>query len=361
MTTEHPSFNFPDSGALTASAPCRVDLGGTLDISTLHLPLRHYHPGTFNAALDLRTSVRITPCRAGWVRIASRGFDSAAFPADALPFVHPMGLLFAVAAYFNARGIEIAVTSQSPPRSGLGGSSVAAVALIAALDALITRRRSADPMSADDIARLAHAIESSVAGVPCGIQDQLAAAFGGVNEWTWTGDGALGFKRTSLDTALGGPEAFSRHLLVAYCGVPHDSKDVNATWIRQFLNGESRAQWIEIIDCASHFVKAIRRHNISDAVAAMNRETDIRTTLTPEVLDPVGRQLVTAARRAGCGGRFTGAGGGGCIWALGAPSAIEHLRETWTTMLADHPPGRILDTAIEPLGVSVHAEDESDR
>ena len=35
------------------------------------------------------------------------------------------------------------------------------------------------------IAMLAHRIEESVAGVPCGRQDHLAAAFGGVNAWYW--------------------------------------------------------------------------------------------------------------------------------------------------------------------------------
>ena len=48
-------------------------------------------------------------------------------------FEHPMGLMFAIAAYFRAGGIHIQIESASPPRSALGGSSAAAVALVAAL------------------------------------------------------------------------------------------------------------------------------------------------------------------------------------------------------------------------------------
>ncbi|MFH1984731.1 MAG: galactokinase [Pseudomonadota bacterium] len=347
--------NTLDDMLAAASAPCRVDLGGTLDISTLHLPLRRYRPCTFNIALDLRTAVRIGRYRNGWVCISSRGFDDAAYPADALPFVHPMGLLFAVAAYFGIHGIHIDIQSQSPPRSGLGGSSVAAVALIAALNALEAKTGPHDAMPPEGIARLAHAIESGVAGVPCGIQDQLAAAFGGVNAWMWPiGDDHV-YQRTQLGDALGGLADFSRHILVAYCGTPHDSKDINARWIRQFLNGESRPQWIEIIDCGNHFVEAIRQRNLGDAVEAMNRETDIRTVLTPDVFNAAGYRLIAAARDQNCGGRFTGAGGGGCIWALGAPTAIGHLRESWREIVAELPTARVLDTAIDPNGVMVHS------
>ena len=349
--TEKPIDYTLDDVQVTASAPCRVDLGGTLDISTLHLPLRHHRPCTVNIALDLRTVVRIGGYRSGWVCISSMGFDDAAYPADSLPFVHPMGLLFAVAAYFGIHGIHIDVQSQSPPRSGLGGSSVAAVALIAALDALAVKAAPQAAMAPAAIARLAHAIESGVAGVPCGIQDQLAAAFGGVNAWLWPPGGEHSFPRAPLGDAFGGPADFSRHLLVAYCGTPHDSKDINARWIRQFLNGESRPQWIEIIDCGNHFVEAIRQRNLGDAVAAMNRETDIRVALTPDVFNAAGYRLIEAARGNHCGGRFTGAGGGGCIWALGAPPAIERLRESWREILAELPTARLLDTAIDPKGV----------
>ena len=342
---------------VTASAPCRVDLGGTLDISTVHLPLRRHAPCTVNIALDLRTEVRISRYREGWVRLSSKGFDDAAFPADALPLKHPMGLLFAVAAYFGIPGLDIAVLSQSPPRSGLGGSSVAAVALIAALDELDARSSGRDPLPPAHVARLAHAIESAVAGVPCGMQDQLAAAFGGINAWKWATGGGMDIGRTTLTEALGTSAEASRHMLVAYCGVPHDSKDINATWIKQFLQGDSRRQWIEIIDCANHFVKAIRHRNFGDAATAMNRETDIRVALTPHVLTPIGYRLLGAARDCYCGGRFTGAGGGGCLWALGKASDIEQLRASWQVIVAEIPAACLLDTAMDSHGVRVHASD----
>jgi len=62
-----------------ASAPCRIDMGGTLDLSTFYLPLRRYRPCTFNIALDMRTTVTVKPCKKGITRIKSRGFEPTTF------------------------------------------------------------------------------------------------------------------------------------------------------------------------------------------------------------------------------------------------------------------------------------------
>ena len=54
------------------------------------------------------------------------------------------------------------------------------------------------------------------------------------------------------------------------------------------------------------------------SIALMNREMAIRRKMTPEVLDDDRESsLFNSAVENGCGARFTGAGGGGCIWALG--------------------------------------------
>ena len=81
------------------------------------------------------------------------------------------------------------------------------------------------------------------------------------------------------------------------------------------------------------------------------RETDLRFQMTPEVLDKIGRQLVDAARRMECGVRFTGAGGGGCMWALGTPDQLNPLRTEWQSILAQHTAAGILETAIDVDGV----------
>jgi D-glycero-alpha-D-manno-heptose-7-phosphate kinase len=339
-----------DSHPIDASAPCRIDFGGTLDISSFHYPLRHLAPSTVNIALDRRTTVSLRPTRDHRIHVSSAGFADAAFnPSDA-PYDHPLGLMFAVADYFNASGVHIHIDSSSPPKSGLGGSSVAAVALIAAFSkALIAKGRNG--ITRDRMVRLAHAIEQSVAGVPCGLQDQLAAAFGGVHAWTWPADPGLPpFAGTSLaeGQAL---RRLDRHLLVAYLGVTHVSKDVNSTWVRQFIRADGRENWHAIVRLTHDFAEAIARGDMPAAAEAMNRETAIRKAMTPKVLDGMGDRLAAAAIEAGCGARFTGAGGGGCLWAIGAADAVRTLAPIWAKMLSERPTAELLACSVDANGV----------
>jgi len=341
-----------ESQYIEASAPCRIDLGGTLDIRTFFLPLRHLEPCTFNIALRLPTRVRLLPFEENMVRITSKGFQSAEFPIDEVPFDHPMGLMFAISAYFRAEGVHIHIDSSSPPRSALGGSSAAGVALVAALSAVCSESEKKS-WSRSEIAMLAHAIEESVAGVPCGFQDQLAAVFGGVNAWYWpVRMNDPPFKKMEII-----PEeecaTLEKHIAVAYSGVTHESADINSRWVKQFLSGSFRKEWGEIISCTKKFIDSLVERNYKDASLFMLRETAIRMEMTPDVLDNLGKKLVDAAAQNHCGARFSGAGGGGCIWAIGDADDISRLKEGWGEMILEREEAFLLNAEIDSKGLEI--------
>jgi D-glycero-alpha-D-manno-heptose-7-phosphate kinase len=346
----HTFKSFIESHQIEASAPCRIDMGGTLDISTFYYPLRHLSPCTVNMAIDLRTRVRLLPYEKGMVKISSKGFTSATYPIDESPFDHPLGLMFAIAAYFRAEGVHIDINSSSPPRSALGGSSAAAVALVGAFS-YVFGQMGVKPLSRLQIALLAQALEASVAGVPCGLQDQLAAVYGGVNAWTWQdGVGKPYFRKKVIVKKIFFND-LKRHLLLAYCGVPHESKDINKKWVRQFLSGKNRGLWAEIVACTQKFAQALHALNFKDASVLMNREVAIRRKMTPGVFDDVGEELVDSALKNNCGARFTGAGGGGCIWALGEIEDIDNLKGIWEKVLSSRTDARLLDVTIDSEGL----------
>ena len=140
---------------------------------------------------------------------------------------------------------------------------------------------------------------------------------------------------------------------MAYCGIPHESKDINGRWVQRFLSGKSRSVWSEIAELTRQFATAVSSGDHSTAAELMNRETAIRRRLTPDVLDPLGVQLVKAARGHNCGARFTGAGGGGCLWAIGQSDAIDRLRGSWQQILAARTQARLLDCGIDGRGLIV--------
>jgi D-glycero-alpha-D-manno-heptose-7-phosphate kinase len=73
--------------------------------------------------------------------------------------------------------------------------------------------------------------------------------------------------------------------------------------------------------------------------------------MTPHVLDDMGDRLAAAAVETSCGARFTGAGGGGCMWALGEAGNIARLRSKWAKHLAARPSAGLLDCRVDNQGV----------
>jgi len=344
------------NGPIEASAPVRVDLGGTLDISTLHYPMRHLNPLTFNAAVGLRTRIRLQPFTDGRVKVSSRGFTAADFEGGLAPFDHPLGLMFAVAGYFGLTGVHIDIQSASPPRSALGGSSSAAVALAAACAELLLATGQSAGLNRRQAAGLAHHVEAGVAGVPCGLQDQLAAAFGGVHAWHWRGgpDGTQ-YEREVL-LVDDGIDWFEKRVLLAYCGQPHESRNINSRWLAQFLEARTRSDWAEIVDCTRCFVDAMKKGDAAGAALWMNREAAVRRRMTPDVLDDLGTRLCAAAEEAGCGARFTGAGGGGCIWAFGRQADIEKLKPRWAAQTESIATAAPLAFTVDTEGIRVNSK-----
>lgn len=336
----------PPIARVTAVAPCRIDCGGTLDIAPLALGLARHKPATFNIALAVPTKVTARPNPDGGIKISSVGFEPETGDGDR-DLTGPLGFFFLAANALGVTDVDLTIDSASPPRSALGGSSVALVAAVAALAPLARRR-----LTRLQTALLAQRVEQALFDSPCGRQDQLAAAYGGVRLWTWSTDRDHGFRATKL--LKGGLYSrLEKRLLVAYPGQTHSSSDVNSRWVAGFLTGSTRPIWREIIAATRGLARAVAASDWDEAARWLNRETELRLELTPEVLTETGQKLCHAAQEAGCGARFTGAGGGGCLWALGPQAAIDRLRPVWNKIVSAQAEGRLLPTEIDRVGLRV--------
>ena len=336
---------------IEASAPCRIDSGGTWDIKALALPLERIRPVTVNVALNLRTRVSLWPYENGRIKVSSQGFPRAeSYSMEGIPYNGPFGLFLAAVSYFGFHGMDIRIRSESPVKSALGGSSTALVALIRALSG-VNRMLGEKPMSRSEILPLGYHLEDAVSPGKCGIQDQAAAVYGGVNCWTWRyGKRGFPFKRESLLTREG-LKALSRRILVAYSGTSHVSSRINQAWISGFLSGQTRSGWIETVDIVSGLARAVQEGSWNKAASLLREEMALRREITPDALIPETENLIEEAERSGCGARFAGAGRGGAVWALGEIDRIERLRKTWGRSLAEIKGARLLDCAVDPVGV----------
>jgi len=334
-----------------ASAPCRIDSGGTWDIKAMALPLERIAPITVNMALTLRTHVTLSSFDEGWVRISSQGYPNGkTCRRDHLSFDPPFGLFFAAISFFGFHGVQVEISSQSPVRSALGGSSTALVALLKGLSE-ISVLLGAKPLSRREILHLAYHLEDGIAGGNCGLQDQGAAVYGGVNQWEWCfGNPGTPYKRTSL-LDRNGQKEFSDRLLVAYSGKRHVSSQVNRKWIADFRADRTRAGWIQVNREVHSFADAVRSRQWGHATRLLREEMALRRELTPQALIPITEDLVAQAEAEGCGARFAGAGSGGSLWALGPVRNIQRLRVLWERTLSPVRGARILDCRVDPVGV----------
>jgi len=301
--------------------------------------------------LSLRTYVTLLPYKSGWVKISSDNFNAQeAYPFVNIPFNSRFGLFFAIASFFMFHGLEMVIRSTSPVMAGLGGSSTAAVAAIKAFSVVKTLLHEKE-IKKGDILHLAHHLEDGVNGGMCGLQDQGAAVFGGVNKWVWNySRKERPFKRESILDENRQKE-ISKRILVAYSGRRHLSARINRLWIEQFSAGETRSDWIEVNRIVNRFALHLKDGKWKEGAEELRNEVAIRKEITPEAFIPIITRLIQESERLGCGARFAGAGGGGTVWALGEIDAIQGLREIWAHILKGSKKGQILECAVDPVGV----------
>jgi len=88
------------------------------------------------------------------------------------------------------------IFSEAPSGASTGTSAAVSVALIGALDRLASPSQHMTPL---EVARTAHAVETEMLHLQCGIQDQLCSAFGGINYI----DTAAGYGDGHSETLIG--------------------------------------------------------------------------------------------------------------------------------------------------------------
>jgi len=342
---------FPRNKEFCASAPCRIDSGGTWDIKAMALPFESIGPTTVNIALNIRTTVTVRPFEKGKIRIHSEGFSR---PED-YDAMHPaltgkFAIFAAAALHAGFHGLELRIKSDAPVRSAMGGSSTALVAAIKALSSALSYLGER-PLTKKEILYLAYHIEDAISGGGCGMQDHGAAVYGGVNQWLWR------YSKPSapfVRKPIGNPDfnrALSQRLLVAYSGKTHSSLRINRRWLADFLSGKTTGGWTEVNRTVKRFARTLEKQEWKACAGFIRHEMSIRREITPDALVPETLVLIDQAEEAGCGARFAGAGAGGVVWAIGPKAQIGKLRKIWLQTLLGIKGGRLLLSEVDREGV----------
>ena len=316
-------------------APVRVlDAGGWTDTwfaghgSVCHLAVG---PG----AEVLASRCPVATDEAPMVRLHLPSFgDHYRFLLDEAPGRHPM-LEAALRRWAPADcELDVTVSSPVPPGSGLGTSASVVVALISALQEL--GGRTPRP---DQVAQCAHEVETVDLALQSGVQDQVAAAFGGANFVTIAPYPS--FEVHSLEVKPGTWADLRRRVLTIYLGERHDSSAIHTSVIERLTGAAPEGDPVTITEklmaplraAADDAATALINGDLDSYGEAMIANTEAQVALHPDLVSPLARRVIEVARRHGSvGWKVNGAGGyGGTVTVIG-PDDPDELQRALATL-----------------------------
>jgi D-glycero-alpha-D-manno-heptose-7-phosphate kinase len=208
----------------------------------------------------------------------------------------------------GGRPVEISVRSAVPAGCGTGTSAAVSVALLGGL----ARLRS-ECLSPRDIAYAAHRLEVHDLGIESGIQDQLSAAFGGINYIE------IDQYPESEVTAIPIWEELSPLLTLVFLGRAHDSSSVHGQVIER-ARTSGPGVFSRLRDAADAARDAVLGRDLGAFGRAMIDNTEAQRSLHPELVGIDASRLIEMARtQKAIGWKVNGAGGdGGSVTILSA-------------------------------------------
>ena len=293
-----------------ASAPAKIILFGEHSVV--------YGKPAIAAAIDLRTYVKAEFNENGRIRIEAKDIRTpgltVSFSEDQIYFETDYGKAAEVLSYVREainlvmeeagqrKGVTVSITSQIPVGAGLGSSAAVAVATIGAVSRLFGLE-----LDKSEIAKLGHKVELLVQGASSGI-DPTVSAVGGF----------LYYQKGSFESL----PVVELPIVVGYTGSSGSTKELVAK-VRK--NYEEMPEIIEpILNSMGKLVEKAREV----ILAEYDKEIKFKLlgtlmNINHGLLDALGvstkslSDLVYASREAGAlGAKITGAGGGGCMYAL---------------------------------------------
>jgi D-glycero-alpha-D-manno-heptose-7-phosphate kinase len=218
-------------------------------------------------------------------------------------------------------GLEIHHDADLPARSGLGSSSAFTVGLINALHALRGQM-----ISKSNLGREAIRIEQEVLKESVGCQDQIWAAYGGLNRIDFMLDG--GFNVTPLVLKPERRADLLHSLMLVFTGFSRFSSDFAHSQIANIDRRTSQLTTMrQMVDQALDIL-CDDRAPLRALGELLHESWLLKREIASSVSNPEIDAIYAAAREAGAiGGKLLGAGGGGFMIFMVEPGARQRVRE----------------------------------
>ncbi len=201
-------------------------------------------------------------------------------------------------------GVEVLHHGDLPARTGLGSSSSFTVGLLHALHAM-----RGELISKRVLAEEAIYVEQTVLRENVGVQDQIAAAFGGLNRVDIRSDAS--FEVVPLVVQAERLASLQDHLLLIYTGLSRHASEIAAEQVSTM--GDKTAEMKAMRAMVDDGEKILASTgSLRDFGRLLDEAWQRKRSLSSKIAPTLVNEMYDAARKAGAdGGKLLGAGGGG--------------------------------------------------
>lgn len=207
--------------------------------------------------------------------------------------------------YLDMHELRLTYEADLPARSGLGTSSSFAVGMLNAFYAL--KGKYADKKRlADDAIYL----ERVLCGEAGGVQDQIAASFGGLNRINFSEEG---YTVNPIIISPERKEQLNRNLMLFFTGFSRFSSDIQVS-TRDALDNKKQ-QLLEILDLVDEAERILTtKSDLNDFGRLLDHTWQLKRGITAQIsTDSIDGIYQRALQAGAIGGKLLGAGGGGFL------------------------------------------------
>jgi D-glycero-alpha-D-manno-heptose-7-phosphate kinase len=224
------------------------------------------------------------------------------------------------------RGMEIHHDGDLPGRSGMGSSSSFTVGLLHALYALKGQIVAKKNLATESI----H-IEQEILKETVGSQDQVCAAYGGVNRINFLPNG--GFSVQPMAVGQERLDELNSHLMLCYTGIKRTASDIAASYATAV---DDRAALLrKMHECVEQSCAILSgKESLIPFGELLHQAWLAKRALSSKVSNPQVDTLYEEARSAGAlGGKLLGAGGGGFVLLFAPPERHAKIRKQLSRLI----------------------------
>lgn len=227
--------------------------------------------------------------------------------------------------YLDMRDLRLTYEADLPARSGLGTSSSFAVGMLHAFYGLKGKYVSKRQLADDSVY-----LERTLCNEAGGLQDQIAASFGGFNKITFGPDGYV-VKPVILPAQR--KQELNDRLMLFFTGFSHFSAEIQTGTIQVIQN--KRAQLTEMLQLVGDAEKIlVSKGPLDDFGRLLDWTWKLKRGITDKISTSSIDTLYDQALNAGAlGGKLLGAGGGGFLLFYVQPEYQRQVRQALSHLM----------------------------